>query len=121
MKKMLLLLFLVIILFGLNACKSKTVYLSDAHDFSNVIKAEVADFKSNNYKQIDYQEFIKTIGHSKLGFWKFVPNKIVILYDDKGKLYSLLFSKDKKCFAIEGKTFELSKKQSEKIKKLLYF
>ena len=111
-----LILILLSVLLVQNACRKSVKGL---YDFSNITKAEVADFKSDNYKLIDHIEFIKIIRKSKLNLSKFLYYKTVILYDDDGKSYSLYFSKCNKGFSIDGKTFGLSEKQSKKITKIL--
>ncbi len=112
------LLFLIFsgVLFGQLACNSKL--FMKIYNFSNIYKAEVSDFKVNNYKQISYDFFLEIVNHSEKVVAKFIPHKEVILYDSEGKLYKLYFSKTNQYFQIDGNCFQLSKSQSLKLSKL---
>lgn len=83
------------------------------YKFSSTGKAEVSDFRTNEFKQIDYAKLLEIINHSETVVIKFVPHKEVVLSDNNGKAYKLYFSETNQYFQINGDGFRLSKKQSK--------
>lgn len=107
------------VMFTITSCR--TYRFMDKYFFSCDGKAEVSDFKKNNYHEIDCVLFLETINHSKKVVAKFIPSKEVVLTDNFGKTYKLYFSDDNRCFKIKGDYYQLSKKESKKLTTLFEY
>ncbi len=107
------------VMFTITSCR--TYRFMDKYFFSCDGKAEVSDFKKNNYHEIDCVLFLETINHSKKVVAKFIPSKEVVLTDSSGKIHKLYFSESNRYFQIHGDYYQISEKYAKKLTTLFEY
>lgn len=119
-EKMRFLLLYTIIFFSSFFQTSCSENILSAHQWPKVLSVEFAEYGKEEYSQINNtDEFINIIKTAKKIPAKFFPNQIIRITLDDGQIFFVYMDRTCRFFKINGTTYMLKRKESNKLSRLL--
>lgn len=115
--RLLLLLFAVATL--LTSSSRRQQRFEDFYECYIIVDAEVADYGSDDYEQVDYEILLGLVSRARHVPIAFHPAKQVNLYDDDGIRYNLYISHSCAYVSVDSDTFRLSRHNRRALKRLI--
>lgn len=97
----------------------RTPRFGDLYDCYIIIDAEVAEYKTDDFEQVDCDDVMALVARARYANTAFLPRWQINLYDDDGIRYMLYVSKSCRFVRIDSNYFKLSRRDSKRLLKLL--